>query len=60
MDNLVVIKTDIPIDCNLMSGIAKATKATVVILPMRCTITSGDDALRELQNYKEVLEKFCK
>ena len=59
MDNLIVIKTDIPIDREILDSIVKATKATLVVLPMRCTITSGEDAVRELQNYKEVLERFC-
>jgi len=58
MEDLIVIKTDLPLDHNLVSGIVEATKAVVVILPMKCTITSGEDALRELRNYKEAIERF--
>lgn len=58
MENLVVIKSDVPIDGDVLGALVEATKSYVVILPMRCTITSGEDALAELQKYKEVIERF--
>lgn len=60
MEDLVVIKTDKDLGSGVMSGIAKAVKATVVCLPLSCTITTKEAALKELQNYKDVLERFCK
>lgn len=58
MENLVVIKTDKSLDPGTLSAIVEATQATVVVLPMSCTVTTNEEALKELQNYKEVLERF--
>lgn len=58
MEELIVIKTDVPISASVLSGLAEATKTTVVVLPLACTITTKEAALKELRNYKEVLERF--
>ena len=58
MDNLVVIKTDIPIDRSILSALVKSCKSMVVLLPMACTISTKEDAIKELRNYKEVLDRF--
>lgn len=58
MEDLIVIKTDKDLGVGVMDDIAKATKTTVVCLPLSCTITTKEEALKELRNYKEVLERF--
>lgn len=58
MENLIVIKTDKHLNTNIYTDLAKATKSTVVRLPMTCTITTGEEAIAELKRYKDVIDKF--
>jgi len=57
MEDFIVLKTDKLIDEGLLAQIAKVTKSTVVILPLSCAVLTGEEALRELRNYKELLKE---
>lgn len=58
MNGLIVIKTDTVLPSNLPSDIVAATGCVVVILPLSCTITTKEEAIKQLQSYKEVLDRF--
>lgn len=58
MENLIVIKTNKPLGHSILSSIVDATKSTVIVLPMTCTITTAEEAVAELRSYKEAIERF--
>ena len=58
MEDLIVIKTDKDLGFNVVGDIVKVTGATLVVLPMSCTITTKEEALKEMRNYKEMIERF--
>jgi len=58
MEGLVVIKTDEHISPEVLEAVVSLTGSTVVILPLSCTITTKEAALKELHNYKDILERF--
>ncbi len=53
----VVVKSNKPMSSALMSRIAKETKSLVILLPLECTITSGEMAKSELENYRNLINK---